>query len=61
MLLSEELLMLISTSPNLKIVWDEIQVLKLTPNCSCQPNCNPECDAIKVVKDHVSTDYVRYE
>lgn len=43
---------------NLKIVWDEIQVLKPTPNCDCEPLCNPNCKTLKAVQSHIATDYV---
>lgn len=33
-------------------------VLKPTPNCKCTPTCNPDCDTLKVVQNHIATNCV---
>lgn len=45
---------------NLKIVWDEIEVLKPTPNYSCEPVCNPNCVTLKAIQNNIATYVIKF-
>lgn len=42
----------------LKVVWDEIEVPRPTPNWNCVPTCNPNCNTLKTVQNHIATECV---
>lgn len=41
---------------NLKILWDELLILRPLPSCSCEPKC--KCGMIDRFKNYVEEDYV---
>lgn len=43
---------------NLKVIWDEMSILRSISNCSCEPACYQDCHAFNAVKDHMAADYV---
>lgn len=40
---------------NLRILWEEIMILRLIPQCKCEPKC--KCDALKAVRNYMESDY----
>ena len=40
----------------LKILWDEMMMLKPLPQCTCEPQC--DCGALQTMKEHVKAEYV---
>ena len=35
---------------SLKILWDEIMILRPLPSCVCEPSCN--CSLLKTIKEY---------